>query len=187
MKNKNPNQLPVSSDRNFGFTLPELLITILIMAIVLSIAVPNLSPLISRQDLQAKASLLSSTLAYARNEAVARVGNVTLCGTDDEINCNGSNDLSNGWLVFFDKNADGAFSTNDGDELLKQRGSEGNEVTLTLASSATYISFSDRGESREVRHVLLCTADANANPAKAKTLTVSLIGSTRFNTGGECL
>ena len=117
MKNSVTKKASLSRGRNFGFTLPELLITVLILAIVMSIAVPSLKPLINRQDLLAKASLLSSTLAYARNEAVARVASVTLCGTSDQVSCSGTSDLSEGWLVFLDKDADGLFNLGDGDEL----------------------------------------------------------------------
>lgn len=186
MKNSFTQKASLSGGRNFGFTLPELLVTVLIMAIVMSIAVPSLKPLISRQDLIAKASLLSSTLAYARNEAVARVDSVTLCGTSDQVSCSGTSDLSEGWLVFLDKNADGLFNLGDGDELLRQGGDEGNEVTLRLGSSATHIRFSDRGESSESRTVFLCTQGADTNPSKARTLAVSLVGSTRVYTGGTC-
>lgn len=169
-----------------GLTLIELLVTMVVLIIVISIAVPNMRSLIKRQDLISKSSLLSSTLAYARNEAVARVANITVCGTANQTSCNGNSDLSSGWLVFFDKNADGAFVAADGDELLKQGGDDGNEVSMRLAASATSIRYTDRGESREVRQVYFCTEGGNTNPSLSKTLTVSVVGSTRLSAGGLC-
>lgn len=175
---------PASLIPQSGFTLPELMITVLILAIVLGIAVPGLQSLLSQQELRSKVSLLNSTLAYARNEAVSRVETVTICGTGGGNVCNGSDDWSNGWMVFLDENDNGLFDT--GDELLKRGGEEGNNVALTLASSATYVSYSELGESSAVRNIHLCAPGADSDPGKARTLMVSIVGSTRVSTGATC-
>lgn len=170
--------------RQIGFTLPELMVTLLVLAIVLGMAVPGMQSLLNQQELRSKVGLLASTLAYARNEAVSRVATVAICGTTNGSSCNGSDDWSAGWLVFIDANGNGQFNT--GEELLKKGGEAGADVTLTLASSATYISYTELGESSDIRNIQMCAPGADADPGKARTLTVSIVGSTRVASGPTC-
>lgn len=54
-----------------GFTLIELMIIIALLAIVISIAVPNFTQFIRNNNVQAKADELNSFLHYARAQAIA--------------------------------------------------------------------------------------------------------------------
>ena len=165
-----------------GFTLPELMLTVMILAILLGIGVPSFKSLMGKQELKSKVSLFTSTLAYARNEAVSRVASVAICGSNGSGSCSGSSDLSNGWLVFIDKDGNGTF--NSGDELLKQGGESGDDVSITLASSATYILYSALGESSSVRNIHMCASENT--PENSRTVTISIVGSTRVSTGATC-
>jgi|GEM_PF-658822 len=64
--------------RTRGFTLVELTITLALVAIVATIAVPNLTQLMRNNQLQAKAEELKSFLLLARNEAVGNRAQVEL-------------------------------------------------------------------------------------------------------------
>ncbi|MCQ4268048.1 GspH/FimT family pseudopilin [Pseudomonas stutzeri] len=62
------------SGRSFtrGFTLIELMITIALLAIVVTIAVPNFTAFIQKTQLQGQTDDLLTFLQYARSEAVTR-------------------------------------------------------------------------------------------------------------------
>lgn len=77
---------------SFGFTLIELVITLAIAALALSLAVPNLRDFTLRNNLAAKANELVGTLNYARSEAVRRGETIT-------VTSNNGNAWEDGWQI----------------------------------------------------------------------------------------
>lgn len=93
-----------------GFTLIELMITLLVAAVVLGVGVPNFQEFIANNRMASATNDLVSTLHLARGEAVKRRANVTLCPSADWDNfavpsCNPGGRLADGWIVFVDCSA----------------------------------------------------------------------------------
>ncbi|CAG9163583.1 GspH/FimT family pseudopilin [Cupriavidus pinatubonensis] len=80
-----------AGSRSTGFTLIELMTTVLIAAILLSAGTPYFSDFIRSQRIRTAASDLASTLVYARSEAVKRNTVVTLSPA--------AGGWQNGWTV----------------------------------------------------------------------------------------
>jgi type IV fimbrial biogenesis protein FimT len=74
-----------------GFTLVELLVTISIAAILLTLAVPSFGTLILNQQVRVSAGDLQTTLFYARSEAIKRAADVSVVPI--------GGDWKNGWSV----------------------------------------------------------------------------------------
>ncbi|WP_439107208.1 GspH/FimT family pseudopilin [Congregibacter sp.] len=74
-----------------GFTLVELMIVIVIIAILLTVAAPSFRNFVAQQRLRSASMDLRMALTMARSEAVKRNANVTLARIDG--------DWSNGWVV----------------------------------------------------------------------------------------
>ena len=84
-------------NRDQGFTLVELLITLSLLAIVANIAVPAFEGLIVRNRQQALMEQVAAVLNNARAEAILRHRTVEICGSSDGETCSAS--WSSGWLV----------------------------------------------------------------------------------------
>lgn len=96
-----------------GVTLVELLIVLVVTAVLLGLATPNLSGVLQRNQLLGQANELASALALARSEAVSRGQQAGICGSTDGAACANGTDWSNSSvLVFVDGNGNGSF---DGD------------------------------------------------------------------------
>ena len=95
-----------------GFTLVELLITIVVISVLLATAVPSFMQFIKNNRVTGQANSLVVSTQMARNEAVKRGAGTTLCAANADMDgCSGSTDWSTGWIVFSDLNRDGAINT----------------------------------------------------------------------------
>lgn len=92
-----------------GFTLIELIIVMLVVAILLTVAVPNFDSTLAESKLDKARYSLATSLAFARTEAVKRGTEVDLCVGTSDAACGttdtGNNDSwGDGWKVY-DANA----------------------------------------------------------------------------------
>lgn len=84
-------------NRNQGFTLIEMTITLSILVLLISIAVPAVSELIEKNRHQALREALWTALQSARATAVIRRETIDVCGSKSGTSC--SSDWTGGWLV----------------------------------------------------------------------------------------
>ena len=90
-----------------GFTLIELMVTVALVAILLTVAVPSFTTYQRNAELTSFTNTLLSGINAARGEAMKRGRNAMVVPTD------GAN-WSNGWIVFVDVNRSAAYeATND--------------------------------------------------------------------------
>ncbi|WP_051202238.1 GspH/FimT family pseudopilin [Ferrimonas senticii] len=104
---RNSNQTTLSAR---GFTLLELMITIAIALIVLSISVPSFINLLDSNRLAATRDTLVSSLQRAQQQAMSQSVSAYLCPSDSGNSCASQWDGVTGWMVFVDRNRDGSYT-----------------------------------------------------------------------------
>ncbi len=95
-----------------GFTIFELVMTVAVGALLVTLAVPSFNAMLQNNRLTSQINEFVATLQLARSEAVKRNQTVILCATDDPaadpLDCTGGADWDTGWIVFADADSDGA-------------------------------------------------------------------------------
>ncbi|MGP5546960.1 pilus assembly FimT family protein [Psychrobacter alimentarius] len=81
--NASANNLPMKQQMtSSGFTLIELMVTIAVLAVIVSIAAPSISTQLANQRVKSTAATLASALKEAKNESMIRRQSVTLSYDD---------------------------------------------------------------------------------------------------------
>ncbi len=102
-----------------GLTLIELIVTMAIAAIVLSVGVPAFQGVVANNGMVADANRFVTSINLARSAAVKYQRDATICPSANwnaaTPSCTATTDWSNGWIVFVDKDRDSAV---DADEVI---------------------------------------------------------------------
>ena len=103
--------------RNKGFTLLELMVTVGVAAILLSVGVPSFRSVIMDNRLVRDSNQFVASINLARSSAVRFQRNATICPSANfnaaVPTCAATTDWSNGWIVWVDKDRDGATDANE--------------------------------------------------------------------------
>lgn len=133
------------NDKEHGFTLIELMVTIVIFAILSAIAVPGLKAFMIGARMRTQSSDMVGAINLARSEAVKRNSGVTICKSTDGATCQtAGNNWATGWLVFADPNYNGV--VNAGETLIRAYpGLSGNSTAVASGGSTQNLVFTGLG------------------------------------------
>lgn len=148
------NKFPKNSSGR-GFSMIELVITIAIAAILLTLAIPSFTSFLNSNRVSGQANELLATFQTARLESIRRGRQVVVCGSSNANaatpSCSGTAAWG-GWISFVDTNSDQAFNT--GETLLQANLLSG--VTATASSNINaFITFQSDGLARRSNGNLL--------------------------------
>ena len=93
--------------KKLGFTIIELMVTIAVAAIVITIAIPSMSDFIVKMRVDNEISQLNRLVLTARNTAISTEQTVTFCPLGENNVC--TNNWDNELSVFIDLNGNGTY------------------------------------------------------------------------------
>jgi type IV fimbrial biogenesis protein FimT len=172
-----------------GFTLYELLITMLIVGVVLGLGLPNLTAFTQNSRVTTTANDLHSSLYLARSEAARAKTNITICGSLTPMAANAQCDgtFDDGWIIFVDSSAPAAVRDVVTENILKAFPPVDTALDIVTNGGATYFSFASTGLGRgNVNGIALSAARicddrgnvvvVGANDSAARVLIITPIG-----------
>lgn len=85
---------------NQGYSLYELLMTLALAALVLTLGLPSFGKLVADKRLTAETNALFHAIHRARKTSIVRRRVVSVCPSVDGNSCTSGYDWSSGWIVF---------------------------------------------------------------------------------------
>jgi type IV fimbrial biogenesis protein FimT len=163
--------------RQQGFTLIELMVTLIVLVVLLSIGIPSFTTWVKNNRLDTATRTLASALQLARNEAISRQTAVTI---------DSGGNWGNGLTIYTDETPEGNTAQALVDVLIKDLTFSMDGITTTT-NDDRYISFTNTG--------LLSTTDASpliltlchsTGEAEGTQITINAVGRTSISNKNDC-
>lgn len=176
-----------------GFTLLEMMVTVAIVGILTSLALPSLQRFLTARGVVGQADELASSLRLARSSALRLNAPVTICASSTPNAaapaCSTSAAWKSGWLVFVDRAANGTYDSTV-DSLIRAQTPVSAVSDITEANNTVSYRFYANGlpTGKASFKVLpnLATTDSGYT-STARTVCLNTVGRTLVQTGtGTC-
>lgn len=152
-----------------GLTLIELMVTLSVLAILATLAVPSFQRQIAAGKLSDAANEILLATARARTEAIRLGQRVTVCKSSDGATCDTTSaGWETGWITFVDPTRSGASASVDSGETITYRVSAFSGVKITgNGDAAKYVSYAADGRSKTMTGAFLAGKIRVCSPSSA--------------------
>lgn len=169
-------QHPTHNKLLAAFTMIEILITLCVLSIILTIAAPALHTMVLDSRINSSQDSLVNTMSYARGIALHNAGNIKVCpfSASNSTTCGG--DWSAGWVVVTDPTA--------GTPTLL-RSQENPTANLAISSNISEVVFDSHGLTANQGNFIICDSRSNAFARSIAVMTTGYVQS--GNTVGQAV
>jgi type IV fimbrial biogenesis protein FimT len=153
-----------------GMSLVELMFTILIMAVLATLAVPSFRDASLGSRLTATANSLHGSIQVARSEAIKANVPVTLCASADGLTCATAGDWDQGWIVLR------TIVEVDGDldvDVLHSEPAQRNSFKVVENGGQLSLTFQPIGIGATAARFTVCREDPVGNQEREVTVTAT--------------
>jgi type IV fimbrial biogenesis protein FimT len=162
-----------------GFTALELLVTMAVIAILLTVGVPAVRNYSWNLRMQAALTTLQSDLKLARGRAISHNTQTVICPAASADDCSGRSAWQEGWIVFGDLNSDHRKQV--GEPLVRHADATA-FLNISSADSRSFLRFYPNGSAPGSNATILFCDTRGAT--HAGVITVSNSGRIRSDTSG---
>lgn len=168
----------MSGKRGAGFSLVELMITLVVLAILAAVAFPNFQGVMRSNRVSTTTNELLASLSLARAEAIKNAHGAGVCASTAGVACDGAT-WGDGWMVWADANGNGTF---DATETII-RFSEGSPQVVA-GNADLVIAFDSRGRRRALaaQSIALQPDDCGGQDL-LRTVSINQTGQTKVAKG----
>lgn len=178
--------MSIKSNAVKGFTLIEMMMTLSIGAILLTVAVPSYNTFTKNNQVTKQLNLLAAAVSASRGEAAKRGARVVMCQSSDPVAsspaCSGTSGVwSSGWVIFVDSDNDATIDA--GETVVNVFQSEPGVFINT--SAGTSLTFNSDGTTTVGGSVNFYICD-DRGVSHGKQLTVSGTGRPGTSAASAC-
>lgn len=119
-----------------GFTLIELIITVTIAGVLMTVGIPSFREIIVNSQISSQANEFIADLNYARSVAVTKKNTISICPSTNSTSCGTGNQWELGWIVID--------TFNSANTVLRAHGPLNGGITLS-SGAVTQIQYSNSG------------------------------------------
>jgi len=146
-----------------GFTMIELMITVAIMAILMSVAIPSFTEALLGSKLSANANNLVASTYLARSEAIKRNAVVILCASANGTSCATSGGWEQGWIIL------------SGTTVIRYQQAAASGLRITESGGILSLDFQPTGVGATQATMTVCRATPSVG-SQERVVTISLTG-----------
>ena len=173
------NSRAVPDKKHHGFTLIELMVTVAVAIILLTVGIPSLLSMISSSAITGYMDALHGDIALARSQAIVEKTTVTLCKSAALVACEPAVSWSDGWIVFTDLDADRVVDADD--RIIRVHEALSTGVTLKYNQGA-YLQYGYKGAlESSAGSYTYCPSDNDLTLAQG--ITIASTGRVRKTSG----
>ena len=153
--------------RTGGFTVVELIITLVVLGVLVALGVPAYTEFARNNRRAAVLNEFNASLNLARSEAIKRGLQVAMCKTADGTTCGGNGvRWEQGWLVFVNRDGDAPAVVDVGETVLRVHREANPAFRLTsnltsnddVGAQTNFVSYTPDGSSSAVGRLTYCDA-----------------------------
>jgi len=173
---------------DFGLTLVELLLVVLIVGIFATLAVPSFVGIIQNNRVANEVNGFVGDLQFARSEAIKQGQPVSICVSSDGATCMNSTNWHSGWIVF--ANPTGLASPSSAAMVLRRQRTWTSTDTFVASNSISAFTYSRDGFATSIPGIITMTLHTSpSNPTASRCVEVNLVGRQQVQTvnGMTCL